>query len=95
VAEEAKNFLEIIGRQDLQNVKLIAINLSHYTLDTHSFIMQVEALKNGNEYPSFIHDMKLIDASSFLEKRDYFLIDDHLNPFGHRKVANAIIDAMK
>jgi len=92
--EGAEFFLKILSNYDFRGVRLIVLNLAHYTLDTRTFLGHVADMKQNSEYPSFIRQMKLIDASSFLEKADYYVIDDHLNASGHRKVAHAIIEAM-
>jgi hypothetical protein len=94
VREEARLFLEILGRADLKGLRLIVLNLTHYTLDAHSFISELEQMKNDTLYPSYIREMKLVDATSFLQPDDYYVIDDHLNASGHRKVAEAIARMM-
>jgi hypothetical protein len=92
--DAAKIFLDILSNKDLNGIKVIVLNLSHYTLDTHSFIHNLSELKNSDYYPNFIKNINLIDASEFLEKEDYYIIDDHLNKSGHQKVADAILKAM-
>lgn len=93
--DSAKIFLDILSTRNLSGVHLIVVNLSHYTLDTHSFIQKVMALKDTGNYPSFVQNLQVIDASSFLAKEDFYIIDDHLRPSGHRKVAEAIEKIVK
>ncbi len=89
-----KLFLEILSHSQARNVPAVVLNLSHHTLDTRSFIQHLDLLKESGDYSLFIRKMKLIDASSFLDKNDYYIIDDHLNASGHRKVADAIMKAI-
>ncbi len=94
VTMEVKLFLEILSRQNFpKDVQIIALNLSHYTLDIHGFTEQLSIWKK-QDYPDFIKNMKLIDAAAFFNKSDYYIIDDHLNASGHRKVADALISVI-
>lgn len=92
---DAEIFLQIISRQNFENIQLIVLNLSHYSLNTRIFIETLASLKKDNNYPAFIQNLKLINAASFLEKSDYYIIDDHLNKYGHLKVANALLKLMQ
>lgn len=91
VTMEVKLFLDILSRQNLpEGVQIVALNLSHYSLDMHGFMEQLSVWKEQG-YPDFVRNMKLVDVTSFLNKSDYYIIDDHLNAFGQRKVADALI----
>ena len=92
---EAKIFLEILSREEFPDgVQIIVLNLSHYSLNIHDFMEQLSIWKQEKTYPGFVRNMKLIDPSTFLDKSDYYIIDDHLNASGHRKVADALISVI-
>lgn len=91
----ARIFLDILSRQQFGSINIMVLNLSHYTLDSHSFIKSVAELKNSGKYPEVIKKIKVIDASAFLKEEDYYIIDDHLKKSGHEKVAQAIAAAIK
>ncbi len=88
-------FLEILrSMSKLDSVQIIVMNISGPFYTTPSFIRTLSKMKAEPLYPAFIQGMRLIDVCDHVKTEDYFILDCHLNGEGHRKVADAILQAM-
>ena len=50
--------------------------------------LKQKAISSGN--PTFIQNLIIIDMSQYLLQNDFFVLDDHLTPSGHRIVADIL-----
>lgn len=93
--DSVRYFLEIAGSMpNLAGVQIIVMNISGPVYTTPSFIRTLSKMKNDASYPEFVRTMKLIDVCDHVKTEDYFILDCHLNEKGHRKVADAVLQAM-
>jgi lysophospholipase L1-like esterase len=94
--DTARYFLEIVkSKPGLDSVQVIVMNISGPVYTTPSFIQSLSRIKGSATYPRFINDMKLIDICNYVKREDYFILDNHLNKQGHRKVADLLIEVIK
>jgi len=92
----ARDFLEIIShRTDIGQAQVIVLSVSGPAYDSPDFIRALSKIKSSESYPPVIRNMKLIDIYDYVEREDYFILDNHLNEQGHRKVADLVISAIK
>ena len=92
----ATDFVKIIsGKPWLDSVQIIVFSISGPAYDNPDFIRALSDIKDRESYPSFIRNMKLVEAFGYLHREDYFILDNHLNEQGHRKVANLLTAAIK
>ena len=91
------NFLNALahGGVDLSGVQIIAFELDSVFPPQNHFADWVEQLKNGPEYPNFIHSMIALNMYSKLRESDFFLLDDHINASGHAIIAQELLKTMQ
>lgn len=87
----ARFFLASLAHCKVNNIQLILLEINSFDKNNSKFVHQVEKFINSHTLPDFIEKMKIIDTSAFLEEDDYYILDDHMRPVGHEKVAEAII----
>ncbi|MCH7959119.1 MAG: hypothetical protein IID08_03240 [Candidatus Hydrogenedentes bacterium] len=104
--EHAKKFLSILSelRPTSPDFQLILFDLidandvgylrEGVRFDSNLFMRLVAKAIEEEEYPEFIESALLIDSFAFLEVKDYFVLDGHINRRGHQKVAQHIIEAI-
>ena len=91
--EEARYFLETLQHHahKLQGVQVIALSLSYFEYETQHFTDALSHLIQSEELPPLIQNVKVIDTETFLERGDYFILDNHLDELGHKKIAASIL----
>ncbi len=95
---EAETFLKILSSEKKQineNTKIILISLFDYLLNPPDFLQDVEKLKSDKKYPKYINNLKVIPVQEFLNKENFLRIDKHINPTGHKIVAEKILEQIK
>jgi hypothetical protein len=94
--DSVKYFLEIVRTNpELEHVQIVVMNISGPVYTTPSFVQSLSKIKDDKTYPEFIRDIKAIDICEFVQREDYFILDNHLNEDGHRKVADALIKIIR
>ena len=95
--DEAANFLNALahGGVDLSGVQIIAFELDSVFPPQNHFADWIEQLKNGPEYPNFIHSVIALNMYSKLRESDFFLLDDHIHASGHAIIAHELLKAMQ
>jgi len=96
--ENALNFAEILYRStiDFKKVKVIITRLNAYNFMSNSFIHQLKKISNRPPYyERFGKYISIVDLLPVLDKIDYYDLDVHLRPSGHRKVAEALFESLK
>lgn len=92
IVAEARNFIEILKHSEtkLSDVKILVLELSSYGVFDNEFIRQIDMQKKDPNNPSWINNIKTVDANQLLNSNDYFILDDHLNKNGHLKLGNEL-----
>jgi len=95
--DEAANFLNALahGGVDLSGVQIIAFELDSVFPPQNHFADWIEQLKNGPEYPNFIHSVIALNMYSKLRESDFFLLDDHIHASGHAIIAQELLKTMQ
>ena len=96
-AEEARYFAEVLLRHaDLvegRPVVLVELNDRNYNDDR--FLRAVTALLDQPRYAALKPWISMVDVSKVLTDADYYVLDDHMRPSGHAKVAHLIEAELK
>jgi hypothetical protein len=89
----AKMFLEILAKAPIDHakVKIIAFQLDHASNMDSRFAREVDSLARTPAYqPVFGDNIRTIDFTGSFTDKDYYHLDVHLTPPGHKKVAEKI-----
>jgi hypothetical protein len=95
--QEAVMFLQTIEPSVLRmpELQIVLIEIDASSQNDTEFIGDVRALLKRYNLPLPLENMSILDASSLLTEDDYFILDDHINAAGHKKVARVVMDAMR
>lgn len=90
----AMNFLAILDnhRDLLRGRNLIVFEANGFNHNSPAFAASLSHAAARSDLLGDLASMHVIDASSFLTDDDYYLIDDHMRPSGHDKIARAAAD---
>lgn len=92
--QEAEIFLHIIARETFSpEIQIIVFELGNRN-NSNQFAEAVESVIQANDYPSHIERMKILKIADVLSEEDYFILDDHLNPAGHKKIAQLLLSSL-
>jgi hypothetical protein len=94
---EARFFVNAVlhaTRVDLSNVQVIVFELDPYGASRSDFEMALlrEIALEGHK--PFVRGMRVLDLRGTLGPEDYYVLDDHLRPRGHAKLAQRLVDEM-
>jgi lysophospholipase L1-like esterase len=91
-ANEADAFYYAVNanKELLRGKRLIVLEINGYNKNDADFIERVRERFKGSEL-----DPHFIRTSEFLTDEDYYKLDNHMTPSGHRKVANAILSVIQ
>ena len=90
-ANEARVFLDSVryaSRVDLSHVQVIAFEVNPFDRMDGEFAKALERECRGPKYPAFIRHMVVLDFARNLKRGDYFDLDDHLRPSGHKLISD-------
>lgn len=87
---EAFRFVIEKNKQKLKNRTIIIFEINGHNQNDNSFINDVRERLADSGLSVFF-----IQTSDFLNNEDYFNLDNHMRPSGHRKVAGAIVDVIR
>jgi len=87
----ANYFLKVIDRYNLgPNLKIIVTEINDYNDMDSGFLQAVDSLLQIPEFARLKGRVRTVSVSDLLIRDDYFVIDSHLRPSGHAKVADRI-----
>src|SRR5262245_12169087 len=93
-SEEAELFLNVLAhgsqRIALDNVQVIVFEINEQISPARPFISALDQERRRPEYPAWIQRLIAVDVAPKLETEDFFVLDDHMRPSGHRKVGEAL-----
>jgi lysophospholipase L1-like esterase len=92
-ADEARLFINALshaGHAHLDNVRVIVLEVNEQLQPRRPFIVAVEQAKRDPENPRFVRELTTLDLSTVLEPKDFYVLDDHMNPRGHQVVGEAL-----
>ncbi len=82
-------------RRDLSSVGLLVLELEAYDVGSSDFIVALQREAAAAEHPRFIRALQVADLRGRLRMDDYFVLDDHLRPSGHAKVAEFLLGRLR
>ena len=82
---------------DLTGKQIIVMELSAWYADIGMFSKVLKAQQEENVLPAGFakHDLRFVNVHERLTPEDYFVLDDHILPSGHEKVANQLWESMQ
>lgn len=88
-------FLHVLKHNEdlLVNVPLIVFEMNGVN-QTNAFVTALKKKTTDPDQPAFIRNLIVLDMSQHLEDRHFLVLDGHLNPSGHKVVANVLYDTM-
>ena len=93
----AEHFLGILSRSKLAempdtDIKVVSIYESHK--DDAGFVDALTAALDAQPENPLYQRVTVLGTSEILDEQDYFILDDHLRPSGHEKVASALASTL-
>jgi hypothetical protein len=91
--QKAFEFLSILSNSkiDFSKTHVLVFELGPYPI-SNTFIRQVQELSSASDFKDRLKgNLEVLDASSILEKNDYYLLDVHLKQKGNEKLVGALI----
>jgi len=89
-------FLHVLKQNPdmLSSVAIIVFEMNgRNQSNTFTEELKQKAMSSGN--PAFIQNLIVVDMSQYLRENNFFMLDDHLNPSGHRIVADILYKTIK
>jgi hypothetical protein len=74
----------------LQNRKVVVIDLNDFDELNSDFLHAVDSLLSTTSYSNIRSCVATIDVKNTLKKDDFYILDAHLKPSGHRKIADLL-----
>ena len=90
VAEEARNFLDILYKSPLNfdKLKVLVLDINDRATLNDRFVEEADSLKHEIRYGQrFKTNLVFVPVSKIFNKEDYYVLDPHLRPSGHQKIA--------
>jgi hypothetical protein len=89
--KEAKYFLNALLHSPvpLQGIDIVVFEASNYN-QSDSFLDQLRHEMEINTYPDYIKRIKIINLGDILSDKDHYILDEHLNIAGHKKIADKL-----
>ena len=89
--EEATLFLRILDRHApaLGNARIIVLKMDLIKFLNDDFANAVDSLKSTSQFPN-LRNVETLRISNVLNEDDFFILDEHMNTRGHKKIADAL-----
>jgi hypothetical protein len=94
---EARAFLEVLLRHLglVEGKVVVVLELNEHNHNDGSFVQAVDLLLNEARFAPLRPLVSTVDVSPLLGVSDYYVLDDHMRPSGHAKVARTVADELK
>ena len=91
-AEEARYFLEVLLKHQalVQGKVVVLLELNDYNRNDDRFTGAVARLLDEPRFAPLKPIVTVVDVSKVLTTADYYVLDDHMRPSGHSRVAKAV-----
>ena len=87
----AEHFLGILSRSSLARMadtEILVVSIYESHKDDAGFVSALQAALDAAPDNALHSRITVTGTSDVLDVEDYFILDDHLRPSGHRKVAD-------
>lgn len=95
---QAIKFLEVLNETsvDFKKVKVFVVFVDNYQFRNSTFSKELQLLAQQMPYKQkFAAGLQVIDMYKELSEQDFFLLDPHLRPSGHKKIATRLWEMIK
>jgi hypothetical protein len=95
---QVKHFLGVMDKSrlaEMEGVKIIVISVNQETVSDEVFIEALRKRLADPDVPEFHSRIITLKTRENLTRDDYFILDDHLRPSGHRKLAELLFQALQ
>lgn len=91
-AEEARYFLEVLLHFStvIAGRPVVVLELNEFNRNDRRFVDEVNKRLAEPRYAALRDVVSTVDVAPLLTAADYYVIDDHMRPSGHAKVAKAL-----
>lgn len=95
--DEADLFVNALlsSEVDLSGVHILVIETNRYDTTDSEFVRALSDKLDGGAYGLDAAKVSILDVSRVLGEEDHFVLDDHINARGHKKIADLIMDAIR
>jgi lysophospholipase L1-like esterase len=92
--EAASKMLDVLTHLNIDKtkVRIIVFKLDDYDRIDDGFIHAVDSLANTEPYQDW--NLSTVSLSGLFTEDDYFVLDDHINASGHRKIAHKLAESL-
>ncbi|MCK6451602.1 MAG: hypothetical protein L6R19_12215 [Alphaproteobacteria bacterium] len=89
---EARAFLDVLlhYRELVAGTPIVVLELNEHNRNDRRFVDAAALLLHEPRYAALKPLLSLVDVAPLLAPADYYVLDDHMRPSGHAKVARAI-----
>ncbi|MCC7048144.1 MAG: hypothetical protein IT562_15635 [Alphaproteobacteria bacterium] len=96
-ATEARYFLDVLSRHQtlLTGKVVVVLELNEHNRNDSRFTAAVARLLDEPRYAALKPVVSTVDVAKALAASDYYLLDDHMRPVGHAKVAKLVEAELK
>ena len=94
----AEHFLGILSRSSLAQMadtEILVVSIYESHKDDAGFVSALQAALDAAPDNALYGRITVTGTSDVLDVEDYFILDDHLRPSGHRKVADHLASAIE
>jgi len=92
----AKYFLQVIERFNPGGkAQILVTEVNDYNDLNSGFLPALDSLLHSQQFSHLQARVKTVDVSDVLQSSDYYIIDSHLRPSGHEKIARRIAQYIK
>lgn len=92
----ASYFLSVLDRfSPAPHLKILVTEVNDYNDMDSGFLRAIDSLLRTSRFSHLQPMVKTIDVSDILQRSDYYIIDSHLRPSGHEKIATRIAGYIK
>jgi hypothetical protein len=94
--DDARLFVDVLAGSsvDLGDVRIVVLQLNGNNGNDRPFLDRLEAERAREGLPEPVRELVTVDVSEVLTPEDYYLLDSHMRPSGHAKVAELLADAV-
>jgi hypothetical protein len=92
--ETARVFMQVLQHLnvDKQDVHIIVFKMDDHDKINNQFVDMIDSLAVSPEYRGW--NISTIRLKNVLTPKDYFILDDHINAEGHRKIAAKMAESL-
>lgn len=93
--QRAKIFLELLYRSGINfsRIRVFVLDLNDRSSISDDFINRTAEMARSDRYATrFNNNLVMVPVTKFLTDKDYYILDPHLKPGGHRKIAERLYE---